>query len=617
MKELSLFDKFGILFNNILEHPLFIVLLFIPIILFFLQRKHGKKVFIIVYFIAIALVLVIGGDELFKLFDNFMDGLFMVLYFPNFITLFVVALLSAIFGFVSLFSSKMHKLNKIINYCGFGIVQSLFILIIITVRSSEINIYKDNALYSNNEVLSLMQIMIGAFGIQILSLAIINLINRFTLILNKKDSKLSKSIDEQISSLSKHKVRLINIDNDKTGFINVADKRKTSTPILKPFKFDFDKLESIRLNFISKPKKVKSAQINSDEMSYLNEVIKEKDYRRFDLKGDETNYLNEIIKQDDYKISKLNGSETSYLNEIIKPKKYSFLKLDSNKFVYLNTPDSDDVFSNIITNSVKNKTIKNYKIFDYDPDRYFCLNVDDKLYNGIKLGNKDFSYLNEIIKKYRLFRINSNKIMNLKLKDKKFKMVIINFNSVSYMNEIKKNYNIVDLRPDMIDNITLHVKDNKKEYKLTSLKDKAVSYFKEIINKPVFKPFVMDMPEDSTFEVKQDSNYIEEKNTSKPKILDKPDLFLPMEKKEDNKFINVFESESINENSISTDISISNLVIMDMQSILDAIDGFRLMKWVNLEEYDEGDAVENLRIPNFDLLMLTLNKYCLFKNKRK
>ena len=85
MKELSLFDKFKILFDNILDHPLFIVLLFVPIVIFFLQKKHGKKVYVIVYFLVIISLLIVFGDEVFKLFDNVMNGLFMFLYFPNFV----------------------------------------------------------------------------------------------------------------------------------------------------------------------------------------------------------------------------------------------------------------------------------------------------------------------------------------------------------------------------------------------------------------------------------------------------------------------------------------------------------------------------------------------------
>ncbi len=593
MKELSLFDKFGILFSNILEHPLFIVLLFVPIILFFLQKKHGKKVFIIVYFISIILVLVIGGDELFKLFDNFMDGLFMVLYFPNFITLFIVALLSAVFGFVSLFSSKMHKVNKIINYVFFGIVQSLFILVILTVRSSEINIYKDNALYSNNEVLSMMQIMIGAFGVQMLSLLVINLINKVTSILDKRDASLSKSIDEQISSLSRHKVKLVNVDNDKVGFINVADKKKSSTPILKPFKFDIDKLQSIKLNVFTKPKKFKSST----------------------LKGDETSYLNEVVKQKDYKPSNLNGSETSYLNEVIKPKKYKFLRLDSNKFIFLNTPVNNEILSTAISNSGRNKTLKNYKIFEYDSNRYFNLNVENKLYNGIKLGSKDFSYLNEIIKKYKIFKLNSSKIMNLQVKDKKFKNVIVNFNTVSYLNEIKKNYNIIDLQSDKLQNVTLNVKEEKKPFRFASLKDKAVSYIHETLKKPLLKPFVIDTTEN--FEVKNDSKPKEEITLEPSKPLVKPDLLSPMKSNDDNNFVSVFESKPIYEettNVIDEDMSIANLIIMDMQSMLDVAGKYHLMKFVNLEEYDDDDAVDKLKIPNFDLLLSTLKKYSLIKN---
>ena len=53
MEELSFFEKLVVLYENILDHPLFILLFFVPIILLFLQKKHGKKVFIIAFFLVI------------------------------------------------------------------------------------------------------------------------------------------------------------------------------------------------------------------------------------------------------------------------------------------------------------------------------------------------------------------------------------------------------------------------------------------------------------------------------------------------------------------------------------------------------------------------------------
>ena len=172
MEELSFLDKIKILFDNILAHPLFTLLIFVPIIIYFLQKKHGKKVYIILYLLVILSILFTFGDVIFKLFDNLVDGLFMVLYFPNFITLFGVVILTSIFTLVSIFSKKMYKVNKIINFVSFGIIQSLFVLVLLTIRANKINVYKTNALYTNSDVLSLMQLLVGMFALQVISILI-------------------------------------------------------------------------------------------------------------------------------------------------------------------------------------------------------------------------------------------------------------------------------------------------------------------------------------------------------------------------------------------------------------------------------------------------------------
>ena len=252
MEELSLLEKFGVLFDNIFQHPLFIILLLVPVIIFLLQKKHGKKAFIFVYLLVILFVLYIGGEVIFELFDNLMNCLFMTLYFPNFITLFVVVVLCSIIALFSFFSKKMYRVNKIINITAFAVIQMLFVLTLTVIRSNDIDIYADNALYSNSDVLTLMQLLIGTFALQVIAIVIINGINKVTDILDKRSTPLAEDISEEINNLEKSKkntlIKNIEIDSAKVGYINVADKANTSKPKLKPFKFDLDKLESITLN---------------------------------------------------------------------------------------------------------------------------------------------------------------------------------------------------------------------------------------------------------------------------------------------------------------------------------------------------------------------------------
>ena len=485
MEELSFLDKIKVLFDNILAHPLFTLLFLVPIILFFLQKKHGKKVYVIVYFLTILTVLFAFGDVIFDLFDNFMDGLFMVLYFPNFITLFIVVMLSSLIALVSLFSTNMYVVNKIVNYLSFGIIQVLFTLILLTVRVNEINIYKDNALYINSDVLTLMQFLIGTFAFQIITILIINLINKVTDMLDKKSGKISDSLDKQVSNLknTKRLIKNVTIDNEKVGFINVADKSSTSRPKLKPFKFDIEKIESIMLQEDIKPKL--------------------------------------------FKMITLDDKNVSYLNEIIKPRKFKFIELDSNKI----------------------KSIELNQV-----------NTKEKLFNKISLDDKDFTYLNEIVKprKFKFIELDSNKIKSIELSPSidKAKLRLI---------------------PTLLDTSKMaYVTQNKKQ-------NKYINDFDHIMK---IKPDLMK-PMDSNL------------RTIKTNVL-KPTIYRAHR-----------HSKSAND-SIYRKL-VCNLNIIDIQSTLDVISKYHLIKNVRLKGYDNVLTVDNLKISNLKLLFDVLKIYKLYK----
>ena len=337
MEELSLGEKFKILFDNIFEHPLFIVILLVPAIMFLLQKKHGKKGFIFVYLLVIICVLFVGGEVIFELFDNLMDGLFMTLYFPNFITLFGATILCSIIALYSFFSKKMYRVNKIINITAFAIVQMLFLLILSLVKAKNINIYADNALYSNSDVLTLMQILIGTFALEIISILIINGINKVTDILDRRSTPLREEIEEQITTLEKTKrpalIKNIEIDNNKIGYINVADTESTSKPKLKPFKFDVNKLESIRFSdelekvieprVIKKtvpkvlPKRLKKGKL----LSKVKDVVKTPDVKKntnVESKGNK--FINDNVLEVKPNLLKPEESMITVIKEVHKPK---------------------------------------------------------------------------------------------------------------------------------------------------------------------------------------------------------------------------------------------------------------------------------------------------------
>lgn len=581
MEEMSLIQKFGVLFDNFVKHPLFFVIFIIPIIMFFLSKKHGKKIYIIIYFISVITVLLLGGNEIFKLFDNLMDAVFMTLYFPNFITLFIVVILNAIISLISLINKKINKLNKIINYTSFIIIQSLFALILVIVKSNKINIYKESALYSNSDILAIMQILIGTFAIEMSAIIIIYLIKKVTSVLDKKEN-LSKSIENQIEHLKKTKIKTINIDNEKIGYINVADRQNSSIPILKPFKFNIDKIESIKLNVTEKPKMIKEMQIEDKTIKYLNEVPKK--IKNIDIYNKDATYLNEI------------------------PSKIKILTIDNNKAINLETVE--ELFD--ITQS--NPIIKK---IDLNTNKYVYLNVKPKNIKLKDINIKSLTYLKEIIKPkhFKISKINSEKLTHLNVKSKSYSLIKLENQDFTYFKEIPKSnhkYTDVELKDKDVRYLKEVIKPKKLKIieldsnKINSIKIKYTSQkqHKPLINE---KPKNINIPDEGLLKGTSYNNDFDRLLTSKP------DLLKPIEQSEKEEKTGQKEKKLTAEKA--TVNLIENLRIIDVQSTLDAVVKCNLMKDAKIKSYTQDITVNKLKICNMELVIKIIKKYVIIKNR--
>lgn len=255
MEQLSFFEKLGVLGSNILAHPLFILLLLSPIVIIALNKKITKKFIIAIYIAIILVVLFVGNATLFSLLDNMIDGLFMVLYFPNFITLFIVVVVSAIIMLITFLRKKMLKVNKVINITGFAIVQTIFCLILIVVQSNEIDIYEENALYTNSDVLTLMQLLMGAFALQILGILIFTAIEKITEKLDAKDNeeKVYRNIE---------KAKELNFEAPEMLF--ETSNKKYEPKLEKPAPLDKSLIEKEKIKPISLTEAINAEEQNLD-----------------------------------------------------------------------------------------------------------------------------------------------------------------------------------------------------------------------------------------------------------------------------------------------------------------------------------------------------------------
>lgn len=192
MNDFSLMQKFNMLMNLISSSYLFLICMIVSIIILVglivcivLNKKVNKWLFIGVCSLVGLLLLINYSDVVIKVLDIVLDSVFMALYFPNLPVYSSVVLIVNTFFFISIFSKKKTKLQKITNIISAIILDFLLILIIDTVTKNNINIYEEVNLYTNSTLLILLELSMGIF----VSWILVNLFISAHIKLKKYDKK--------------------------------------------------------------------------------------------------------------------------------------------------------------------------------------------------------------------------------------------------------------------------------------------------------------------------------------------------------------------------------------------------------------------------------------------
>lgn len=170
MSDFSLVEKIKVLMNLIISSPLFlfcsmvgVAVLILFIICMKKEMKINKWIFISIWAI-ILFVLIFNYSSIFiYIFETLIDSVFMALYFPN-LTVYI-AILLIINGVLlySLISKKVSKTNKIINFVTALIIDLFLILIVDIINSNSINVYDQLTMFTNSNLLVLLQLTSAVF----------------------------------------------------------------------------------------------------------------------------------------------------------------------------------------------------------------------------------------------------------------------------------------------------------------------------------------------------------------------------------------------------------------------------------------------------------------------
>lgn len=201
MQDFSIVQKLKILNDIVISSPAFFICFFSGLLILLvyllsvlLRKKISKYFFLSIWVIAFVSIIIVYHKFVFNLFDNLFNNVFMAIYFPNLAVYSIIIIVSNVVFIYSLLNKKVGIKHKIINSISTILLDILLLLIIDIVTKNNINVYEQLTVYSNSNLLVLLELSTAIFTSWIL----LNLLASAHSKLKIYDKKKSKEIPEII-----------------------------------------------------------------------------------------------------------------------------------------------------------------------------------------------------------------------------------------------------------------------------------------------------------------------------------------------------------------------------------------------------------------------------------
>lgn len=233
MSYLSIVEKFKILFDMILDVKFIFIFLGVLVIATFLYliKKIDNRKYIMIITLSLLLILgidiVINYKELAEVFDNFMTIFFSNIYFPSVYVYVGTLLIVAIAFITSMFNKMLNKIYKIINGITFVMNNMLLVIILNIIAKNKIDVFTPNELYTNINLVAVLEISIGLFVLWVLSLIVVY---TTSVICDRIGNKRREFVTCDINS----DVEGIDITKDTSSYNNVLTPVEAVSEVKEP-----------------------------------------------------------------------------------------------------------------------------------------------------------------------------------------------------------------------------------------------------------------------------------------------------------------------------------------------------------------------------------------------
>ncbi len=307
MIQASIIEQIGTFFKILFGNPYVIILLLTAIIVLFLlvkaskpeNKKITKILYSLIYLGTFGTLLYFFHAEILKLFDYLFNNIFLFLFFPNLAVYILVLVIINIIIIKSTLSERESKVSKYLNISFFVIFNIIFYLIIDNIIKNNVNVYEQLSIYTNNNLLVLVELSMKLFVVWALVLLIIKLSND---LINKM--LLRKSMNKNL--VLENEVNQEELKNLTT--LEVKESEPLETPVENKFN-DYVEVFPIKKHHVKeeviKEEKEKSTLDYIDYNDYINNNYDKPLYQGFqnslviqnDVENKEENMVAEPSKE--------------------------------------------------------------------------------------------------------------------------------------------------------------------------------------------------------------------------------------------------------------------------------------------------------------------------------
>ena len=204
MLQLTLLEKLQILFDLILTSPFFIFLLIFTILVFVIlldsksyKRAQVRNYIIGIYTFVFISVIIKYHSSFFSVIDYLINSVFVIFYFPNIAVYGSMIVIINIIMLITIFSKK-DKVTRVLNMTSYTIIMYLMLLVIHTITKEGLDVYDSVTLYTNQDILILIELSNVLFAIWIILLGINKILDILEAKGIKTKSRLFKNKNQEI-----------------------------------------------------------------------------------------------------------------------------------------------------------------------------------------------------------------------------------------------------------------------------------------------------------------------------------------------------------------------------------------------------------------------------------